>query len=64
MAEEILKRCGDKVRVVTRPPHQVVVQEWGGADWKDVGEYHRVSDDYAFTNAYEHAERHARRLAG
>jgi hypothetical protein len=61
VAEEILKRYGNKIRVVTRPPTSIVVQEWGSADWVDKHTFDQRSDDYAFTNAYEYAEELNRR---
>jgi len=61
MAGEILKRYGDKIRVITQPPTSIIVQEWGSADWKDLRTFDERSDDYAFTNAYEYAEQLFRR---
>lgn len=49
-------------RVVYRPPttqygDTVFLQEWTGADWKDVRSFNTLSDDYAHTNAREDAQR-------
>jgi len=47
---------GQKVRVIC-PNNQVEVLHWTGSVWSVVGRYDCRSDDYAFTNAREHAER-------
>lgn len=60
MAHEVIGTYGHNVRIITRPPHGVVVQEWGSADWKDVHVYDRMSDDMAWSNARDHAARLAR----
>lgn len=60
MADNIIARYGDKVRVVTRPPYSVIVQMWGGSDWRDMQTFHTISDDYAYSNAKEAAERRAK----
>lgn len=66
MADQIIGTFGTNHRVVTRPAisetsDTVFVQEWGGANWKDVLSYNTRSDDYAYTNAREYAERLAKR---
>jgi len=63
MAEQIIAQYGHWIRVVTRPPYHVVVQEWGTSTWRDVKEYHTISDDYAWSNAREHAMRLAENTA-
>ena len=60
MADDTIYRMGRNVRVIGRPPHDVVVQIWGGGDWRDMRKFHRISDDYAFTNAREYAEQLAK----
>jgi len=52
---------GRKVRVIV-PNDQVEVLQWTGAVWSVVRSYDRMSDDYAFTNAREYAERLSKNL--
>jgi hypothetical protein len=56
MSEEIIARYGDKVRIVTKPPRDVIVQVWGGAGWHNCKTFD-ANDDYAFTSAREAARR-------
>jgi len=52
---------GRNVRVIC-PDQHVEVLQWAGSMWSVVGRYDRMSDDYAFTNAREHAERLDKRI--
>lgn len=59
MADTLLANYG-KFRVVTRPSathDSVFVQGWTGSTWKDLQSFNVMSDDYAYTNAREAAQR-------
>lgn len=55
MSDQVVNQINNKVRVIGRPPHYAIVQQWGGADWRDVRTFDTISDDYAWTNAREYA---------
>jgi hypothetical protein len=57
MADQVITRYGYSVRVVGRPPDQAIVQKWGGSSWLDVKTFDTRSDDMAWHNAREHADK-------
>ncbi len=53
MTERLHTQVNPSVRIVTRGEYDVVVQHYIDGGWRDVGVFHRMSDDYAWTNARE-----------
>lgn len=53
MTERLHTQVSEHVRIVTRGEYDIVVQNFGSGRWTDARVFHRMSDDYAWTNARE-----------